>query len=119
MASVSDRVVKRWLPPQNLEVVDLSVLNHVDRCVFIGDGLIAGLEVDHPQSRRAEGHATVDAVTDRVGAAVAEGGDHPLQDAPVGAGVRGCDEAGDAAHGLSPRPRALAGLPVAPYLAGW
>ncbi len=39
---------RRQLPPKSPEVVDLSVLNHVDGCVFIGHRLIAGLEVDHP-----------------------------------------------------------------------
>ena len=107
------------LPPKSHEVVDLSVLNHVDRRVFVGDRLIAGLEVDDPQSRRTEGHAAVDVVADRVGAAVAKGGDHPLQDAPVGACVGWGDEAGDAAHGPSVRPRASGGRPAAPCPAGW
>src|SRR5207244_3613547 len=64
-------------------IVDLPVQDDGRGAVLGADRLIARFEIDDTQSRHAERSASVDVISDRVGAAMSERRDHALQDAPI------------------------------------
>jgi len=59
-------------------VVDLAVLEDVDRAVLVGDRLVPGLEVDEREVARDEATSRVNDDAVAVGAAVDERRVHPL-----------------------------------------
>ena len=50
------------LMPLPLEVIDFAVDDNVERVVFIGDGFVAGREVDDAQPGMPQAHSTVGGV---------------------------------------------------------
>ena len=78
-------------------VVDLAVLDDVDRPVLVGDRLVARLEVDDRQPAGGEGGGAVDEETVAVGPAVDERRTHAGE--PLGVGGPVCaDDPADPAH---------------------
>src|SRR5665213_1635885 len=63
---------------QILIVVDLAIINHPQRPVFVRDGLMSAGEVDDTQAAHAEGAAPVDVIAAVVGTAITDLIAHPL-----------------------------------------
>src|SRR5215217_356092 len=99
---------------QGRVVVDLPVLDDVDRAVLVRDRLIAALEVDDRQAARPDPRDAVDVLAPAVGPAVAQGRGHRRDQLTPRRlpSVEG-DEATDSAHRASlpnggPEPPSLA-----------
>ena len=101
---MSQRVAKRWPSrsssrAQLLVVVDLAVLDDVDRPVLVRDRLVAAREVDDREPPRGEPDAVVEEGAVAVGAAVDERGAHRVEPAALDrAPARG--DSADPAHAL-------------------
>ena len=85
------------LLPQLAIVVDLAVLNDVNRPILVCDRLIARLEVDDREPSSCEGRVAVDQDSVAVRAAVHERLVHALDRCPLHA-VVGRDDSADSAH---------------------
>ena len=100
VAGARDRVaLRRELPAELAEVVDLAVEDGSDAGLLALDGLVAGDEIDDREPAVAEHAAAVRGDGAVVGAAVHERGVHRLDERGVGRRPR--QESADPAHGLS------------------
>src|SRR3989449_2599428 len=84
--------------PQRREVVDLAVLDDLDRAVLVGDRLLPGLEIDDAQPPSPERDLRIDVEPLVVWPSVAERVRHPLERAAGLSGLSVHEETGDPAH---------------------
>src|SRR5262249_17012602 len=85
-------------PAQLREVVDLPVLDHVDRAVLVGKGLLSGLEIDDAQSSSPERDLVIDVEPSSAWPSVTHGVRHATERAAGLFGPSVHEEAGDPAH---------------------
>jgi hypothetical protein len=85
--------------PELAVVVDLAVLDDMDRPVFVSDWLIAAFEIDDGKAPRGERHGPVDDAPFAVWATVTEGLAHRRERSRVDPGPVEGDQPADPAHG--------------------
>src|SRR5262249_30281254 len=92
------------LAPQLTVVVDLAVMDDVERSVLVRDRLVAGLEVDDGETPRGQGRGAVGELAGAVPAPMDERGAHRGEALGIDGAARGHDSA-EPAHAQECRDR--------------
>lgn len=80
------------------EIVDFPILDHPNSFIFVGDRLVAGVQVDDGQTPHSQPYAGVIIESVAVGAAVNDGRVHGFERGALDWGLVRVNDAADSAH---------------------